>query len=489
MMKAKVTNERWTLDQLMKVRKEEVLPQWPTGKDVADLDECVSYAKSIPKEKNITLKCLEAKKENKLLLQPQIGRATLEDTLGSLQYIEEKTNIAPDGILFLYPDSYTRKSMYAQAQIGLDRSKKEGKTMLNGWPIVNYGVEATRKIVKGVKSPCWINTADEDSRLICEISFASGMTCFANRHLQEVIAHCKRIPLDEMIRLSQYESRLAAHYTENGVPIAGSNVTHLTGYDSAGYRTVVHVTQAIVAAGQGVKYQWLGHALGMNMVQDIAEIRVTERLAEEYCKRFGFNDVSFWNGIFPFLGAWPQVEEEAIAMIAWNAIIPIMGGVTIAWLKCIDEAWATPTKEGMAASVNLVKHLQQIMGTQRMPESDSLALEERMIELEARAILDKILELGDGDIVAALCKGVDAGVIDTMVTPWIHNKGRVLSLRDAEGAVRYYDHGNLPLPKEVIEYHKEKLAMREKKQGKKIDLASVIKDIKMASRTSGIGAC
>ncbi len=168
-------------------------------------------------------------------------------------------------------------------------------------------------------------------------------------------------------------------------------------------------------------------------------------------------------------------------MIAWNAIITMMGGFTGVILKCQDEAFATPTKEGMASSVKVASHLLTIMGTQRMPESEELQLEQAMIELEVRAIMERCLAAGDGDIAAGMCKGVEAGWVDTMVTPWKHNKGRVTVMRDAENAVRYFDSGDIPLPNEVREYHRQKLAEREKKEGRKLDFDMVVQDLQRAS--------
>jgi len=262
-------------------------------------------------------------------------------------------------------------------------------------------------------------------------------------------------PLEEEIRINQYEARLAGIYTENGVPQIPWNACNLTGYDSAGYRSFVCVSESLLAAEQGVKFQFIEHGLNMNLIQDIAMVRVTEKLCQEYCERFGYRDTSFVTGAFPFLGAWPPREEEANAMIAWNAVIAIMGGMTGVVLKCQDEAFATPTKEGMASSVRLARHLLTLMGTQNMPDSEKLKLEEAMIEMEVRAIMEKCLEAGDGDIAVGMCKGVEAGWVDTMLTPWKYNKGKVVVMRDAENAVRYLDTGDVPLPKEVKDYHKE----------------------------------
>jgi methylaspartate mutase epsilon subunit len=50
--------------------------------------------------------------------------------------------------------------------------------------------------------------------------------------------------------------------------------------------------------------------------------------------------------------------------------------------------------------------------------------------------------------------------------------------------VRYLSHGNLPFTKEILEFHKEKIAEREKAQGKKVDYDTVVSDIVAMSRGS-----
>ena len=48
-----------------------------------------------------------------------------------------------------------------------------------------------------------------------------------------------------------------------------------------------------------------------------------------------------------------------------------------------------------------------------------------------------------------------------LFAPSRFNQGKVLPIRDKEGAVRLYKHGNLPLPSDVLAYHQEKIAARE----------------------------
>ena len=54
-----------------------------------------------------------------------------------------------------------------------------------------------------------------------------------------------------------------------------------------------------------------------------------------------------------------------------------------------------------------------------------MKLEENMIEMEVRAVLEKSLEAGDGDILRGLCTAIECGWFDTMVSPWKHVKGKV----------------------------------------------------------------
>ncbi len=476
-----VRNERLSDEEFFQIRNQEVLPQWETGKAIRDLDECIAAAREFPPEKNYALKLADAKEAGKHIVIPQFGRALTEYTIEGLQYVESETDIVPNGLWSIFQDSYTRKNDYRRAAAGIERSRQEGMSMLNGWPVVCFGVEEARRINRASRLPLHLVIADEDARLAAEIVMAAGWTGSSVRSLQGVIAHSKDNPLQQQIRIDQYIARLAAIYTEAGIPQCSWNPSNLTGYDSAGFRSLVCVSESLLAAEQGVKCQFIEHGLNMNLIQDIAMIRVTEKLCYEYCARFGHDDVQFITGAYPFLGAWPPGEDEASAMIAWNAMIPIMGGFPGMILKCQDEAFATPTKEGMARSVRLVRHMLTLMGTQRMPESEALRLEEAMIEAEVRAILERCLEVADGDMAVGLCRGVEAGWIDTMLTPWKFNHGKVLVVRDAENAVRYLDSGDIPLPKEVKDYHREKIADRETRDGRKADFDMVVEDIQFAS--------
>ena len=69
--------------------RQEVLTQWPTGKQV-DLAEAVSYHKSMPQSRNFSRKLLDAKAAGRTLVQPRAGVPVIEEHIKLLQYLEKE---------------------------------------------------------------------------------------------------------------------------------------------------------------------------------------------------------------------------------------------------------------------------------------------------------------------------------------------------------------------------------------------------------------
>ena len=77
---------------------------------------------------------------------------------------------------------------------------------------------------------------------------------------------------------------------------------------------------------------------------------------------------------------------------------------------------------------------------------------------------------------------VAVSLIDASFSPWTPLARKVLPVRDITGAIRFLDHGNIPLPKEVVNYHRRKIAEREKADGMKADMNMVVHDVTCLSR-------
>jgi len=181
---------------------------------------------------------------------------------------------------------------------------------------------------------------------------------------------------------------------------------------------------------------------------------------------------SCWGGMFP------EDYAESFAVICLSAVAGMLGRAQIIHLKTIQERKTIPTKESNAASLRAGKKVINMLKDQK-PQLDHKAVEveARMMEMETRAIMDRVIDLGNGDVTVGVQKAVELGVVDEAFAATRYAKGKVMVARDNEGAMRYLDHGNLPFNREIIEFHRQKLAEREKAQGRKIDYKNVVDDL------------
>ena len=147
-MNLKLKNEKIPNDAFMAERKE-VLQQWPTGKDI-DFQEAVDYQLSIPKEKRFGEKLAQADKNRVTLIQPRAGVALYQEQIELLQYLENEggADLLPTTI-----DSYTRLNRYNECEVGIKKSQQSGRSMLNGFPAVNYGAKVCRMVTSALKTP------------------------------------------------------------------------------------------------------------------------------------------------------------------------------------------------------------------------------------------------------------------------------------------------------------------------------------------------
>ena len=140
-MSTELKNQKLSEADFMAERAE-VLQQWPTGKDI-DFKEAVDYQLSIAKEKRFGEKLAKAQKEGVTLIQPRAGVALYQEQIELLQYLE---NVGGADLLPTTIDSYTRLNRYNECQIGIEKSQESGRSMLNGFPAVNYGAQVCRMV-------------------------------------------------------------------------------------------------------------------------------------------------------------------------------------------------------------------------------------------------------------------------------------------------------------------------------------------------------
>lgn len=479
----RLRNKKWEMDEFTSVR-EEVLRGWPTGAEV-EIQEAIEFQKKIPGTKRFSQKLAEAKASGITLAQPRAGVALVPEMIELLTYLQETggADLLPTTI-----DSYTRLNRYQEAQRGIEESRAEGRSMLNGFPAVNHGVAACRMIVESLGIPVQVRHGTPDARLLAEITLAGGFTAFEGGGISYNIPYAKDVPLSRSIRHWQYVDRLVGYYQENGVTINREPFGPLTGtLVPPSISNAVGIIEGLLAAEQGVRSITLGCGQCGNLIQDIAAIRGLRQLAGEYMARFGYGNVDITTVFHQWMGGFPQDESKAYGVIAWGAVTAALAKATKVIVKTPHEAVGIPTKEANAAGLQTTKQIINMLKDQTLPETDELVLETDMVLRETRALIEKTLELGEGDLAQGIERAFQAGTLDVPFAPSRANAGRMMPVRDNSGAVRLLDFGSLPFESDVKEYHREKISQRGRKENREPSFQMVIDDIYAISKGMLVG--
>ncbi len=476
-------NKRLSDEEFFGLRAD-VLSHWPTGKDV-DLQEAVDYLKKVPDEKNFAKKLKKAKEEGITLAQPRAGVALLDRHIELLNFLSKEggADLLPSTI-----DSYTRQNRYNECQVGIDESIKEGRSLLNGFPAVNHGVKGCRQVLESVDKPLQARHGTPDSRLLAEIIHAGGYTSNEGGGISYNIPYAKSVPIDKCLYDWQYCDRLVGFYEEQGIELNREPFGPLTGtLVPPSTSNTVAIIEALLAAEQGVKSITVGYGQCGNIVQDVAAIRALEEQTEEYLHKFGYNNCTVTTVFHQWMGGFPENEARAFGVISFGAATAALAGATKVIVKTPHEAIGIPTKEANAAGIRATKMTLNMLEGQRMPMSPALQAEIDIIKAETNCMINKIFELGNGDLAIGTVKGIEMGVIDIPFGPSKYNYGKMMPARDNNGAVRYLRVGNIPFTKELIDFNREKLEERGKFENREVGFSMTVDDIFAVGKGKLIG--
>ncbi len=256
-------------DELSLKRRRAALDEWPTGKEV-DFEEAVAYQKSLPDSKVWWKVMTKLEKEGRMSVFPRAGTPILEDMISLCQ------SMVNAGVVLIpvTTDSYTRARQYEKVDKILEECYKTGKPLLNGFPIINYGVKKTRKLIESCDAAFSPRGAGG------EIAIAAGMTTSGGGlGFLGFGSYAKRTTVRELVQMSQSGMRTVGWYADRGVILC----TDLHGWLPGGpfplsVNIACLIIEAVTAAEQGQLALYpLVHCMG-NMTQDLAWIRLAPRL-------------------------------------------------------------------------------------------------------------------------------------------------------------------------------------------------------------------
>ncbi len=452
--------------------REEVLKGWPTGAGL-DLAEGVAYQRTIPEAKRFSSALKKAVEESRVLIQPRAGVALVDEHIELLRFLETEADLLPSTI-----DAYTRQNQYAEAQKGIDRSKAAGRSVLNGFPAVNHGLAECRRVTEALAKPVQVRHGTPDARLLGEITLAGGFTSYEGGGISYNIPYAKKVPLETSIRHWQYCDRLVGMYEEAGIRINREPFGPLTGSLVPPFIShTVALIEGLLALEQGCRCITLGYGQLGNLVQDVAAIISLRELAQEFFSAADYQGFELSTVFHQWMGGFPEDESKAFSVIAWGGAAATLARATKVIVKTPHEASGIPTKEANLQGLKATRQIVSMLQEQVFTDISRLAVEVEMIKKEVRYVMKKVYELGEGDIAQGAVRAFEAGVLDVPFAPSIHNAGKLMPVRDNEGAVRILEKAKVPMDPDVEAYHKQKIAQRAEFEHREPTYQMLIDDI------------
>lgn len=431
-----------------------VLLQWKTGADVRSLRENAVFLADRP---NLASLQMQASLKGEMLIQPRCGVAEEQKQLE----IFKKLEAAGAAVLSYQVDSLTRNNNYSGAEQAINESRYTGVSALNGFPVVNHGVSALRKIALQVSTPLQCRHSTRDPRLLAEISFGGGVTAFEGGAICYNLPYYKDYSITHSIQAWKYIDRLVGRYYEEfGIIIDREFFGVLTAtLIPPSIAIAVGILESALAAKQGVKAVSIGYAEQGNRIQDVAAIQAISRLTHHFFRLIDLDPIQISTVFHQYMAAFPELQTKAKQLIRSSSTTASLSKATRILTKTSVEALRIPHVEENVESLQLTKEGIELSLVTALDRKKVLS-EINLIEEETMAILNAVIELGRGDIAQGIIKATEVGVIDIPFSPSMQNAGKVITARDVTGAVRFLNTGALPFSKDVCLFHTECMAER-----------------------------
>lgn len=460
--------------------RREVLEHWRTGRAAKDLEANASFVGAQPSFPKAHAAPHAA--PGRPLVQPRCGVPVLGEQIKLFRAFKG----AGARVLSYQVDSLTRNNDYAGAEEAVRESRATGAATINGFPVVNHGVAALRRVMREVGAPLQTRHSTRDPRLLAEISYAGAVTSFEGGAICYNIPYYKDYPLEQSVRNWQYVDCLTGlYYKRFGLVLDREFFGTLTAtLIPPSLAIVTNIIEAVLAVRQGVRCVSLGYAEQGHRAQDVAAVRTLGRMAADVLGNLGYKGVQINTVFQQYMAAFPASAGRSAELIHNSAVTAALSGASRVIGKTPVEALRIPSLEDNIAGIDLVRR--------GISSAAEVSLDERrvaeecdLIRREAECIFESVVFCGKGDIARGVVAGFARGFLDVPFSPSVHNRGEVVTARDVEGAVRFLSAGNLQLTRELREFHQEKAGERRRAEGlasAKCDYLLVERDVMQVAR-------
>lgn len=448
-----------------------VLEGYKTGKDVNETDA----ARTLYNVKNLS-KVLWYNKlfGKKPLVHPRTGVAEIGHQISLFKKLSEH-NIS---VLSVQLDSASRRTLYDVAEQGLLDSIANGKSLLNGFPVPVHGVNGVKKIMENFNMPFQIRGGAPDHRFTYEVGVAGGATGLEGSFLCYLFPYDKPTsPLESLANWKYVDYLCAEYHRKYNILINREFFGPLTStLIEPCIPIVINIIQALVCAKQGIRSISVGYAEQGNREQDIAALSIMEKLTNAYLIKFGFFDCQVTTVFHQYMAAFPGDVKKSEELIRESSTTAALANATKIMTKTPTESIKIPDVNDNVRGVMLThegfkKALDARLDHHRLED------EKKRMETQVVSLMNMIELLGGGHISRGAIKAFQEGILDIPFSPNKFNKGKSITFRGIDGAIRFANVENMPFPEEVKEFHQQELLIRKKYEGESNIVKIVEKDL------------
>ncbi|MBQ7567916.1 methylaspartate mutase subunit E, partial [bacterium] len=249
----------------------------------------------------------------------------------------------------------------------------------------------------------------------------------------------------------------------------------------------VAIIEGLLALEQGVYCLTLGYGQLGNLIQDIAAMQALRELADEMFQENGFKNYALTTVLHQWMGGFPEEESKAFAVISWGGALAALSKSTKVIVKTPHEARGIPTAEANLMGIRATKQIVNMLSDQVFDDDARLQEEVALIKEETRTIVERVIELGEGDLAAGVVRAFQSGMLDVPFAPSIYNAGKIMPVRDNVGAVRILDWAKVPVSDKVKAHHLKLIEQRAAAEGRKPSYHLMIDDIYAVSKGRLVG--
>lgn len=419
----KLRNKKWSEEYFFKARNELL-----NNYNIKNTEYCL---KNLSDNKNCAKKLMAAKQECITLVQLGIAHIP-EQKIEFLKYLQDKGK--PDLILMDMYDSMVQNK----------------NNIFN----LNCFIEQFKEMYCSIELPLQASYSTSKCRLLTEMIYSCGFTSSLGGAISCNLSYLKHVSIEKSILDWQYCDRLAGFYEEQGIYI-NRETFGLVNYNNLippSISNAISIIEGLLAAEQGVKNITVGVRQGGNLIQDIAAIKALEEQIDDYMKDYGYEDVCITTALHQCILGSFEDDGKTFGVLSVGIVTAILAGATKVVIKTSDL-----DKKINSSIVSAAKMPVNILNGQRLAMSKELETEIVIIKAEVKCILDKILELGKGDLAVGIVNAFKDGIMNISFSPNELGKTEMTSARDNTGAIRYMEFGNIPFTQELKNFNKRKI--------------------------------